>query len=232
MATNENGTPEIRIAPKRVDAPAPTGLPDAGHSRDEELLRRTDTLEQKADELEAKLEITKMDSKNFEPDREILKHYKDGDLPVSNKDDNYVYCWVYRDPYNRLGGRQVMQKKVQGWEVISGDMKESYENRDVNGYRIVGDVLLMRIRLDRYMKIIKERDENNVRRREGITSNLEEKAMEARRRGMGVTVHTKVSDSELKRLGNVAQAQQIAKTQTDEWLRSDKGMPGVPVPRG
>lgn len=234
MADNDNTgtTPEIRVAPKRVDdAPVETGLPAPGHSRDEELLKRMDTLDEKAESLSNQLEITKVDSKNYEPDREILSHYKDGDLPVSNKDDNYVYCWVFRDPQNRLGGRQIMQKKVQTWEVVSGDMRESWENRDVNGYRIVGDVLLMRIRLDRYMKLIKEREEMVEKRSQGVTSTLDELAQKANRQGAGIRVHRYVDSAALKQ-EITSQAKQIAQKQTDEWIKSPKGMPGVPVPRG
>ncbi len=230
---NTNITPEIRVAPKRVDdTPVETGLPPPGHSRDEELAKRIDNLDEKAESLSNQLEITKVDPKNYEPDREILSHYKDGDLPVSNKDDNYVYCWVYRDPQNRLGGRQIMQKKVQSWEVVSGDMKESWENRDVNGYRIVGDVLLMRIRLDRYMKLIRERELATEKRSLGVTSRLEEMAANAQRKGIGVKVITNVNDERLKKMEARAQAQQLAQKQTDEWVKSDRGMPGVPVPRG
>ena len=82
------------------------------------------------------------------------------------------------------------------------------------------------------MKIIKERDELNDRRSLGVTSVLQEMGANANRKGLGVRIHQYTDNASLRREINMSHAKDQATEQTDKWLRSDKGMPGVPVPRG
>ena len=102
---------------------------------------------------------------------------------VSNSDRNFAYSWIFRDPYNRFGGRFVRAMQAIGWEVVAGDMKEAAEHKAVTGERWVSDCLLMRCRLDRYAMIQLMDREKRLAVQDGITSAFFENAA---RRGVRV----------------------------------------------
>ena len=87
---------------KTIIPNGPAELPEAGHQREEALKTRIDELEEKAETLAAQLEVSKIDPATFEPDPEILRHYKSGDLPVSHADHWLVSGHPHRHLYQGL----------------------------------------------------------------------------------------------------------------------------------
>src|SRR5207302_11492375 len=77
-----------------VEVEAP--LPDPGYSREEELLKRQDELEQKLAQLtDAKnggIDTAAVDPAKLEKENEILTIIERGSFPVCNSDDLYEYC--------------------------------------------------------------------------------------------------------------------------------------------
>jgi len=203
-----------------------TPLPDPGHERREALKRRLEKLNAEAAELSAELEVEVVDSSKLEPDREILQHYNAGDLPVSNRQDGFEYCWVFADPRNNMAGRQVFKKRIQGWEVVSGAMPEASDHKHVDGTRRVGDVLLMRIRYDRYVKLRREEKETLKKREAGVSAGFME--LGQKHAATGIKVYDTVPDNALKHAQNAA-AQERAGKITDKWIKGGN-MPGTPAP--
>lgn len=176
---------------KDVTTEMPTDLPEAGYARREELRRRADSLMAEAEMLMAAYEQEAIDPAKVDPaniDREIRQAIDiHNEVYVSSKDANFVYAWIYRDPYNKYGGRYVrsMQALLGGtaWEIVRGDMKEAAEHKAVTGERWVADCLLMRCRLDRYAKLQLIDRERRARTQEGVTASFFESA---NRRGVRV----------------------------------------------
>lgn len=147
--------------------PKPT-LPPAGHKRDEELLKRQDQLDEKAETQAAKLDMGAIDPDVLKAERELLNSMDS--TMVTDADPNYHYTWVNFQSYH---GWAVKSKLAfRGWEVVNGSMPEASECRQVDGTRKLGDVLLMRIKIDRYniLKALEEEDRNKFN--QTPTSNL------------------------------------------------------------
>jgi len=168
---------------------AEEALPGAGHERREELKRRLDALVAEIEALPD--DMGRIDTKALEIDREVAQHFnQDGELHISSADPNYKYTWVYRDPYNKFGGRFVRSYQVDGWEIVSGDkMREAWGHRSVTGERWVADCLLMRMRCDRHADMHIKRRARRRALEEGSTAALEELAGQK-----GVKVHTNYAD--------------------------------------
>ena len=161
----------------------PDSLPPAGYERDEELKRRTDALEEAAEEQFS--DVGTIDPAALELDRELQDLIRGHNaLEVSHADPLYVYCWTYFG----LNGQMVWQKKAQGWEVVQGDMKESKEYKAEDSTRRVGDTLLMRMRRDRYAKL--ELAQKLVRERQELSVASEINELALKYRGRGIKVHT------------------------------------------
>jgi hypothetical protein len=214
--------------------PDTTGLPPPGHKRDEVLRKRADELEAKIDDLTSKLEVGTVDPDALEPDNEILQFASEnvmdsGSFPVTDADELYTYCWVFRDPSGRYGGIQIMRKKIQGWQLCHYGNPETAGMKSAEGYCVIGDTLLMRIRKDRYLSIRKREYELAQRRRFGVDSEL--KAMGEKYRDKGVIVHTpdNIDNATLERMDKKASAERKAKALSDKWIREGR-MPGVPGP--
>ena len=203
-----------------------TPLPDPGHERREALKMRLEKLNAEAAELSAELEVEGVDPSKVEPDREIIRHFNSGDLPVSNRQDGFEYCWVFADPRNNMAGRHVFKKRYQGWEVVTGNMPESADHRHVDGTRRVGDVLLMRIRYDRYVKLRREERKTLERREAGVAEGFME--LGAKHAHHGIKVYDTVPDNAMKHAQATA-AQERATRMTDKWVKGGN-MPGTPAP--
>lgn len=181
--------------------------------------KRKDDLAQAADELNASGEAGKIDPKTLEVDREIRQILDLTGLEVSNPKPNYHYAWVYRDPYNRFGGRFVMQLKVLGWEVVSGSDQEAREHSFADGTRVIGDVVLLRIQKDRF-RALQLADVDKRRRQQAITGStggIQELADKH-----GVPLHTTLNEQQLKR----AQARSMAAQKLDKAIRTGS-VPGL-----
>lgn len=207
-------------------------LPDPGYSRDEELKRRTDNLTEQAETLSSEREVYGMGgTEAFEPDPEILRHFEQGNLPVSNASKAYRYCWVQRDPNNRYGNIHVMRKKVQGWELVVHDMPEAKEHKFVDGTRVVGDVVLMRIRLDRWLLLERQAIRRRNRRVQRNYDDIHNEAdrVNSKAGGRLVDVVENADEETLQRLQRKSDAIKMTEQYTDKLIREGK-MPGVHAP--
>ena len=213
---------EKRIIRQGDDTP----LPEPGHKRREALKMRLEKLNAEAAELASELEVETVDPSKIEPDREIIQHFNSGDLPVSNRQEGFEYCWVFSDPRNNQAGRHVFKKRYQGWEVVSASMPEAADHKHVDGTRRVGDVLLMRIRYDRYVKLRREERETLKRREAGVSEGFME--LGAKHARHGVKVYDTVPDNAMKHAQATA-AEERATRMTNKWMK-DGNMPGVPAP--
>lgn len=131
----------------------------AGHERDESARRVKDQLDEEAEVLEKETQVFALDPSKIRPDREIIQV-----LPsqgVSGALPDYNYAWIRFKSDRGPSGLAVDQKLfwqvkdesgdyVPVWEVVSGTMPEARERRNAEGYRVIGDTLLMRARKDRY----------------------------------------------------------------------------------
>lgn len=132
-------------APAPPAAPQPD-LPPAGDARRDELAKRTDQLEQKAETEFA--DRGTIDPSVLEPDHDlqgmIRRNFLDVDLGPA-----YKVKWVN---FVSQHGNMVWQAKAEGWEVVTVDMVNAADRdlvKEDNTLR-VGDVICMRMRIDRY----------------------------------------------------------------------------------
>jgi hypothetical protein len=210
-------------------------LPPAGHARREELKRRLESLQAEIEALPD--DQGRIDPSKLEIDREVAVHFSgpDAELFISKADPNYRYTWVYRDPYNRYGGRFVRSYQVDGWEIVDSGCVEAREHRAVDGTRWVADCLLMRMRCDHHAALHLKRFRRRVELEHGIASNLQELADKK-----GVKIHTSFEEmpahlqsaveSSSSGLNQRRQyARQMAATQFDKAIRAGK-VPGMPAP--
>lgn len=170
MTFNPNLSDRINIfsADELAAANAPVDLPPPGHARDEELRRRTDTLEQRAEQIFEN--VGTVDPEVFKKDREIQDMLLKSDgLEITHRQPGYMYCWVN---YVNQQANRVWQKKALGWEMVQGNLPECVEFKREDGTRRIGDVLLMRIRMDFHM-ILEQRNEERRRRQQlGVSSEV------------------------------------------------------------
>jgi hypothetical protein len=152
-------------------------LASAGHERREELKRRHDELTAEAERLAEELGVFGCSPDAFSSDnvdREVRQATNDsGEVYVSNADKNHRYAWIYGDPQKKWGNRWVNGMKVLGWEIVGGQMREAWEHRSEGGHRWVADCILMRTRLDNYLKLQQRDREKRRARHEGVKSDLE-----------------------------------------------------------
>jgi len=168
-------------------------LPDAGHERKEELKRRHDELMAEAEKLADEIGLYSVPADAFsgaKVDREVRRAVNDtGEVFVSNADKTCKYAWIYGDPQKRFGNRWVNAMKMLGWKVVEKNEPEAREHMAEGGHRWIADCILMKTRLDNYLKLQQRDREKRRARHEGIKSNLE--AMGDR---LGVKVHDYVPD--------------------------------------
>lgn len=154
------------ITRKSADA---TQLP-AGHARDEQIKINADL---NAERIEQAAQTSgAINPAAFAPDREILAH-TDG-LEVSNKQPGFVYSWKLFDNPKSNVGYWVNQAKIQGWQVVCGDMPEAKEHEIAGGMRKIGDCVLMRIPADRHAAIMRHEEQLAADRANAVHSNLME----------------------------------------------------------
>lgn len=161
-------------------------LPPAGHSRNEELRRRADALEEQAAEQFADVEA--IDPDKLKLDREVAYiHQRTDGYEVKDAVPGYVYCWVREDK----PGSQVQWKRSQRvqmpdgdwaplWEVVQSDMPECPNERDARGYRKIVDCILMRARADRYRAYQLAEDARRRHMERGTSEGMEDLAAKSR----------------------------------------------------
>lgn len=82
-----------------------------------------------------------------EEQREILRNFYRNMTPQENFDTEK---YAYQAEYIGANGIFLWQSKSLGWETIRGDMPENPSMRDASGNCTMGDVVFMRMPLDRY----------------------------------------------------------------------------------
>lgn len=140
-------------------------LPEAGHARRELLKKRQDSLEEQIEEMP---EAYVVDDEAFDLDNEMRAKLSNIEH-VSNEDPNTAYCWA--DPTNHV---LFTMAQNMGWKVVSGDDKEAREHKDANGYRRLGDVILMKMPKSRYESLGRLEAERVANQERAVTERLEE----------------------------------------------------------
>jgi hypothetical protein len=95
--------------------------------------------------------------------------------------------------------------KALGWEIVSGPRDvapEAWDHREVDGTRRVGDVILMRIRKERYHSLQAAERRKNLARQEGIDVAVLEAAEKA-----GIIAHDLTSSATPQHIRRMAEAQ-------------------------
>lgn len=215
------------IKPEQIDEIEPD-LPPAGYVRDEELKKRTDNLDAASEFMSDGQEVYGIDPKAFEEDREILAHLDE--LYIADALPTYKYLWVYFG----LNGRVVWQRKRDGWKVVSGDDPEALELKDADGFRKIGDCLLMKIPRERYDQINAEREKRRQSQQLGIDARLIELGDKAAKHGIKVhtdpgTIPAGRGKKTLMEVMKARHARQVATQHRDVLLKTGK-VPGMPSP--
>jgi len=185
MATTE----EIKAAAK---AKGPDALPPAGHGRDEAMKMRGANLEEEAELLAEQMIIGEIPDKFQKLDREIVQRLEQ--LDVTEKRDDMYYVWVN---FQNEHGLHVERKKLLGFEIVSGrgeDCPEGHEMIGVDGTRVIGDVILMRVPRTRAV-FLKARERKADLERRGVLRNPEALAeMAFKHTGGRIKIHTQLSE--------------------------------------
>lgn len=158
-------TPQRRgtISTSDVDAQeaaaraAHAALPPRGYMREEELKKRDDRLQRDIEKTAAQMIMGTLDQSKLQLQNEIQNRVKY--LHVSNMDPNYKYAWVSKNNYMQ----HIQRLKQVGWQTVQGNDPEAMELIGTGGIgsgagtpdttRQLGDVILMKIPLDRYTMI-------------------------------------------------------------------------------
>lgn len=170
----------------RIPKPA-VNLPPAGHARDEELRKRTDILEEKAETQAATLDMGTIDPDVLKAERELMNQMDS--TMVTGANPAYHYTWVNFQSYH---GWAVKSKLAfRGWEVVNDTCGsgEAIECRQADGTRKLGDVLLMRIKKERYAILAALEDEDRNKFSQSPTSTLSALADKYANRGLIVRVN-------------------------------------------
>ena len=154
-----------------------SALPPAGHERREELKRRTDDLEQQADEKYA--DVGKIPEDALAPDREIQSHIRKSHLEIGTDHPYLKTKWVN---YVNQNGSMVWQAKSEGWSVASVvEFPEAADLKREDGTIRVGDVLLMCIRIDQYLLNEKRAEAKRLRQQYGVEAEIHDLAANVNR---------------------------------------------------
>lgn len=178
-------------------------LPPPGDERREVLAERTDTLAQEAETRAAVEERFAIDPKAFRIENEIAAHLDT--LKVSGALPEFAYRWVN---FISIGGIMVTRAQNDGWEVVRAEMPEAIERRDELGRRRLGDVILMRIPIDR--KLFLDRRDIALARLQAESSEAALLEMGEKYAGHGITVKTELDPAAIRRAEAQAAAREVA----------------------
>ena len=206
------------VAKGRIKDP----LPPPGHNRRELLKRRTEDLEQQAEGLPEGYAI---DERSMRADYNLRRQLISMER-VSKEQPGWEYAWV--DPTNNM---LFTMAQNNGWEVVKGEMPEAWEHRDVNGYRRIGDVILVRIRADRREQLRMLDEMATERQKEAVTERLEELGQRFQR--AGGKIHTNISTMDprmAQTIMNRAGARELAFRDLGDKLKAGT-IPGAEMPK-
>lgn len=193
-------------------------LPPAGHQRNEELRRRTDSLNEEAERLGEHIEGG--GGKQIVVENEIAQHFAFNALEVSKQQPGYVYSWAWMG----VRGTQSMQlgfKRSEGWEVVQGEDSEALEHKGIgaDSTRQIGDVILLRIRKDKFIALTRYYRDQRLKREGALDSRLQELAAEQRRKGRTAIVHSDPNDPLIQRTLKRSTAKALATRELDSQIR-------------
>jgi len=187
-------------------------LPPRGHRRREVLAQRADELAE-ASEVQGVNRVA-IDPSKLEVEREIAKHFnRKGVLAITDQVKGYTYYWAdIRD------SATVTWKKTLGWEIVKGDCPEMQERKDANGWRVVGDAVLMRIPTWKWEIIRKHEEGLAIKANESeMSAAMDDLAGSPTARQYGIKVHPLASEEDMLRL----HARNIAKDEIAKMLRDE-----------
>lgn len=170
-------------AQEQLAEQAHSELPEAGYERRETLKRREATLEEKIAQMSERMLRGTIDPSSLEIANEIAN--KTQYLHVSGAQTGYVYGWLST---NR-SGLHVQKAKNYGWEVVQGDDPEALELKGEMGggtTRQLGDVILMRMKEERYIVLKAQEQARTARIQQSSASNLVELGQKYRSKGFTV----------------------------------------------
>lgn len=205
---------------RRVIQAGPSELPPPGDARRDELKKRDDDLNMRLKAIEEALGLDNsagptVDVARIPIENEIASKFDY--LKVSEAQPEYAYYWAnVASQY----GLDVTAHQVMGYEIVCGSMPEAMNCKDELGRRKIGDVILMRIKLDEYLKLRQLDRQKRQMREDGVTATLQ--AMSDRWGRRGVRLHQELNEYQMGRLARKAQAQQIARQQFDDMLRTGR----------
>lgn len=206
-------------------------LPPPGDERREVLAERVDTLAEQAEKMSVDAGGTNADA--FEIENEIAQHFDaDYGMLPPNKSPNHEYCWVQRDPKGLFGNRWFLAKQAEGWQRVTSRDPDAIGMEHAvfaDGSIVVGDVILMRIRKERF-EILQQRQDEKTRRLEyGAAGEL---AARAERHGVGIFDAPSPSQlrEQIQARGGNRLVVPVSPSHGDRALR-DGTLPGMPAPR-
>lgn len=212
--------------------PSPADLP-AGDARREAQAAVKDQLAETAET--QGFERGVIDPRKFKIENEIAMHFND--LEVSEAQPEYEYCWVQAG----FSGRFIKEKlsvrvRLGGtmepvWEVVNGDMPEARELKGqmADTTRRLGDVILMRARKDRFLRVKQLREAHKAAMFTGTTTELEEMARILSTRGVSAVVRTDMAGDQLQAMAQRAAIRQQAAQMVSGMLRAGT-VPGLGQP--
>ena len=166
---------------------AGSNLPPAGYKRDEELKMRTDNLEAQAETQYANAGSIPADA--LKPDPNMQYEIRKSHMGIGTDNPLYKTKWVN---YVNNNGYMVWQAKSEGWNVATA--REFPEGRDMmksDGSLRVGDVLLMFMRIDEYLKLEMREKHKRLQQQYGVEADIHDLA-ERTNRATGQQVFTNI----------------------------------------
>lgn len=169
---------EIDMSSFGVENPEHIGNIPAGHERDEEMSRRTDTLQQRAEEKADANEIGAIphDHDALRPDRnrEIQNHIHKDHLAIGTDHPIYVAKWVN---WKNLEGQMVWKAKSDGWMTASvKEFPEAAHLRKEDGTIRVADVILMFIPKEVHAQLVQREKRKRQRQQFGVEQEIHDMA--------------------------------------------------------
>jgi gas vesicle protein len=212
-----------------------TPLPPAGDERKEELKKREDVLQEKAEQISDKNEVYAINPDAMKVDNELAQFWdaEDGTmLGVTDPIPGRAYNWANHSSQH---GVDVKRKMSRGWKVVSGNDPECTAARGADGTRRIGDLMLMWMPVE-LSERIKERDKAKAEKIYGRNSSINQEIEDlARKRPNSFVLHEPRSTSKTGDLGQMIQsagASDLARTQATRMLGNmlKNEIPGLPIP--
>lgn len=218
--TTPTGTVMVDGKMRKIIEVGPSALPPAGDARREELKRRDDDLAARLAKIEEALGFDNsagpaVDIARIPIENEIASKFDY--LKVTDAQPEFAYYWANEKAAH---GLDMTAHQTMGYEIVCGDMPEARNTKDVRGYRVIGDVILMRTPLDNYLKLRQLDRQKRQMREDSVTATLQ--AMGDRWARRGIKVHQELNEYQMSRLARQSQAQQIARQQFNDMVRSGR----------